>query len=74
MGFGDIVAYTSMEKFFAIIWMLFGVGFYSFAIGNLSTIMATMDTRSSHLRARISALNEFSIEAKLPEDLRLKIK
>ena len=50
--------------------MLFGVGFYSFAIGNLSTIMATMDTRSSHLRARISALNEFSKEAKLPENLR----
>ena len=58
-----------MEKLFAIIWMLFGVGFYSFAIGNLSTIMATMDSRSSHLRARISALNEFSREAKLPDDM-----
>ena len=54
--------------------MLFGVGFYSFAIGNLSTIMANMDTRSSHLSARVSALNEFSKEVKLPDELHFKIK
>jgi len=43
VGFGDIVAYTAVEKVFAIVWMTFGVAFYSFTIGNLSTIMATMD-------------------------------
>jgi len=36
VGFGDIYAKTIPEKVIAILWMIFGVGFYSFTIGNLS--------------------------------------
>lgn len=36
VGFGDINATTIPEKILAILWMIFGVGFYSFTIGNLS--------------------------------------
>jgi hypothetical protein len=44
VGFGDISAKTIPEKIIAIIWMIFGVGFYSFTIGNLSKIIASIDT------------------------------
>jgi hypothetical protein len=44
VGFGDINAKTIPEKLIAIIWMIFGVGFYSFTIGNLSKIIASIDT------------------------------
>lgn len=44
VGFGDINAVTIPEKIIAILWMIFGVGFYSFTIGNLSQIIAMIDT------------------------------
>jgi len=40
VGFGDIPAVTIVEKIIAIMWMIAGVGFYSFTIGNLSSIMS----------------------------------
>jgi hypothetical protein len=36
VGFGDVYAETVPEKILAIVWMLSGIGFYSFTIGNLS--------------------------------------
>jgi hypothetical protein len=36
VGFGDINACTPYEKIVAICWMISGIGFYSFTIGNLS--------------------------------------
>ena len=35
VGYGDITPYTIIEKLLALCWMVFGVGFYSFTIGNL---------------------------------------
>jgi len=49
VGFGDINAFTLIEKIMAIVWMLFGIGFYSFTIGNLSQIIVSMDIRSELL-------------------------
>ena len=40
VGFGDISTYNSTEKCFAVIWMMIGVGFYSYSVGALSSIMS----------------------------------
>ena len=39
VGYGDIAAITTGEKLYAIFWMIIGVGFYSFTIGNLASIV-----------------------------------
>jgi hypothetical protein len=44
VGFGDINAYTIGERIFAILWMIFGIGFYSFTIGNMTNLIESMDT------------------------------
>jgi hyperpolarization activated cyclic nucleotide-gated potassium channel 2 len=49
VGFGDINAVTVTEKVITIFWMIFGVGFYSFTIGNLSQIIASIDIRAEIL-------------------------
>ena len=49
VGFGDINAYTVTEKITAIVWMISGIGFYSFTIGNLSQIIASIDIRQEIL-------------------------
>lgn len=56
VGFGDISAGTTIEKIMAIIWMIFGIGFYSFTIGNLSQIIASIDIRSELLSQKLNTL------------------
>lgn len=40
VGYGDIPAVTAGEMLLSLFWMIFGVGFYSFIIGNYSSIIA----------------------------------
>ena len=74
VGFGDIAANTVSERVFAVILMGFGVGFYSYTISNLSTIMENIDLRSSHLKTRLSTLNDFSKDSNLPRNLKTRIR
>lgn len=50
--------------------MLFGVGFYSFTIGILSSVLAYMDTKSMHLQKKKSIMNEFCNEMKINNTLK----
>ena len=49
VGYGDVPARNIYEKMFALVWMIIGVGFYSFTIGNLSSIFNSIDVRAAHL-------------------------
>mmetsp|Transcript_24313 Transcript_24313/g.23924 ORF Transcript_24313/g.23924 Transcript_24313/m.23924 type:complete len:481 (+) Transcript_24313:722-2164(+) len=74
VGFGDINAETIPEKVIAIMWMIFGVGFYSFTIGNLSKIIASIDIQAAILSQKITILNKFAISSNLPPNLIYRIK
>lgn len=47
VGYGDITPNTITEHIFAIIWMCLGAGIYTQVIGNLASVLATMDTKDS---------------------------
>ena len=49
VGYGDMSVTTSLEIILAITLMIGGVGFYSYTIGNLSSIFSNMDSRQSKL-------------------------
>jgi Ion channel len=53
VGYGDITAFTIPEILFTIMWMLFGVAFYSFTIGIISAFFTSIDNKSSLLAKRI---------------------
>lgn len=53
VGYGDIPPKTLLERIFANIWMVIGVGFYSFTIGNLSTILANIDRKGAILKVSL---------------------
>jgi CRP-like cAMP-binding protein len=40
VGYGDMQGTTLEERLFSIMWILFGVAFYSFTIGNLQTMLS----------------------------------
>ena len=43
VGYGEIPAATIVEIYFSFTWMLIGVIFYSFLIGNFSSISESSD-------------------------------
>jgi hypothetical protein len=49
VGYGDIHPVNDMERMIALIWMVVGIGYYSYNIGNLSSIINTIDVKSAHL-------------------------
>lgn len=50
VGYGDITPRSVYEKIAGLIWMIIGVGFYSFTIGNLASIFKQIDIKAAHLQ------------------------
>lgn len=73
IGYGEIYPVTELERVFAIFYMIFGVVFYSSAIGSLSRLLVNIDKRAIEHRNRMNNFNDFSTKMKLPEFLKQKI-
>jgi len=56
VGYGDVRAITNEELLLSFVWMLVGVGFYSFIIGNFSTIVTSNSQLLSSVQYRVSTL------------------
>jgi hyperpolarization activated cyclic nucleotide-gated potassium channel 1 len=74
VGYGDIGAETDVERILCMIWMTFGVIFFSFTVGNLTSMLSSIDTKETILTNKILVIEEFCKEAKLSKDLRLRLK
>ena len=74
VGYGDISAYTGAERIVAIIWMCFGVAFYSFTIGNLTSLVSQIDTREKALVHKLYYIDSFAAEAQLPREMRQRLR
>ena len=74
VGYGDISARTELEMTLAILWMIVGVGFYSFTIGSLSSFLTSIDTRESALAAKMAAIQEFASETGISQAIKSKIR
>jgi len=74
VGYGDIVPIGDGEIAFSIVWMVLGAGIYSFAIGNLSSVLANLDTRESMKLSKLATINEFCKEARLSGSLKEKLR
>lgn len=74
VGYGDIPAFTNTEIIFSFIWMLVGVAFYSFIIGNFSSIISGSSQIQKSISYRVKGLSELSRKAKLPFETSKQIK
>ena len=54
--------------------MIFGVAFYSFTIGNLASIIASIDVKAAHLKEKLNLLSEYSRKVNLPPSVENRIK
>lgn len=63
-----------VERFTAIVLIVFGAGFYSFMIGSISTILSNLDTRRAHLENKITIMDEFCTDAKIQQKLKILLR
>lgn len=54
--------------------MVFGVGFFSFTIGNLSSVLASMDTKSAILKQKLNTLSDFAKKVNMAQPLEFRIR
>jgi hypothetical protein len=68
IGYGDITPANDFERILCIIWMILGVGFYSFAIGSLSSMISSIDAQQAVLTQKLYTVSEFADEAQLDKE------
>ena len=73
VGFGDIAAETSLERLFAIAWMIVGVGFFSYAIGKIVSILSNMDKRENEIKSKMRMFSESAAKINLPNFITDKV-
>ena len=74
VGFGDIVAKTDLEVFLASVWMIVGVGFYSFTVSSLTALLSQTDSKETILELKLAAVKQFSDETGISLDCSNKMK
>ena len=63
VGYGDLPAVTPSEMVLCLFWMTFGVGFYSFIIGNYSSIISSNIQIQASIQLKIKSLAELAKKA-----------
>ena len=61
VGFGDIHPYTNSEMIFCVIWMIFGVAFYSMILGTLTSLLANIDAKKASLKELLNRVDDFKM-------------
>ena len=68
VGYGDIGIITPGEYILSLLWMIFGVNYYQYVIGNINSIITTLDQKAAILNQKIQALNEYALRYNLPSE------
>jgi hypothetical protein len=74
VGYGDVVAGTTAERIYSLILMSFGAVFYSFIIGSLSSLVASLDAKHAEMNQKVQILQSMKKEFKLPDGLYDKVR
>eukprot|EP00347_Sterkiella_histriomuscorum_P011676 403371537 len=73
LGYGDIPAVTVPEMILAQIWMLLGVGFYSFVVGNYSSMISEQVIGEAYLLWKTKRIDEMGQRLKFPIQTQIQL-
>lgn len=62
------------EMVLAIFWMILGGFFFTFTIGNLSSMLSNLNTRESQISDKINVINQFAKQTTVDKFLRDRLK
>ncbi len=73
VGYGDITPHTLSQKLFAIGVIFVGVGIYGYIIGNVATLLASMDRAKEKHRTRIAEMSSWLNFRRVPKELQRRV-
>lgn len=77
VGYGDIVAHSIPERWYALLTMLVGIGFFGYIVGNVASILASIDRMGSEYSDYVFdhrlGFDDESFLKDLPNSLRAEI-
>eukprot|EP00232_Nephroselmis_pyriformis_P004492 CAMPEP_0182913664 /NCGR_PEP_ID=MMETSP0034_2-20130328/38155_1 /TAXON_ID=156128 /ORGANISM="Nephroselmis pyriformis, Strain CCMP717" /LENGTH=562 /DNA_ID=CAMNT_0025050391 /DNA_START=251 /DNA_END=1936 /DNA_ORIENTATION=+ len=74
VGYGDVYAESMAERIYSIFTQMIGASLFGFLIGNISSLLESIDVRSSGYRRRMAELRDYMADRKLPKQLQGRIK
>jgi CRP-like cAMP-binding protein len=66
VGYGDVTSTNSLERSFSILWMMFGIAFYSFTISFITEHFTNIETPKSLLNKKLKQLKAFAVNKMMP--------
>jgi len=73
VGYGDVTPANDVQRIYAIVVMLLGVGTYGFVIGNVASILSNLDPGRTSFLQRMEQLSAFMSYRNIPPDLQRRI-
>eukprot|EP00657_Telonema_sp_P-1_P003444 TRINITY_DN18291_c0_g1_i1.p1 TRINITY_DN18291_c0_g1~~TRINITY_DN18291_c0_g1_i1.p1 ORF type:complete len:518 (+),score=148.41 TRINITY_DN18291_c0_g1_i1:99-1652(+) len=74
IGYGDVVANTTTERWVSIGIQLMGASLYAYTVGVASGIVASMNKEKMHFQETMDELNQFTDEQMLSPDLAIRLR
>ena len=61
VGYGDFVARTGVERLYSVVAQLIGASAFGFIIGNISSILETMDSQAASFKRKMDTLKDYLV-------------
>ena len=74
VGFGDIVAFSSLEKVYAVLVSFLGATLFGYIIGHMSSLVAALNRSSSAFNEKMDEINSYLRHRGVPQPLANKIR
>ncbi len=74
VGYGDIVPHTNIEKIYASVVMIIGVGFYGYLIGNVVSVITKRDPAHEKFISNLDNLSAMVKHRNMPKELTSRIR
>jgi len=73
VGYGDITPQNFQQRYFAIMVMIVGAGSYGFVIGNISSLLASVDVVKAGYRKKLEEVSAFLNYRSIPANMQSKV-
>jgi len=74
IGYGDLTAQNDEERWFFVLAMLTGAGFYAYAVGTMCAIVQGLDVNNLEFQATMDCVNEYMKVCDFPPKMRANVR
>ena len=68
IGYGDITPKTDIQKIYTMLVMIVGAGTFGYVIGNITSVLASLDIAKTHFTEKLEKINTFMKNYNIPKD------